>query len=155
MPQVSRDGAILGVEALLRWEHATRGAIAPNEFIPVAEETGLIVPLGEWVLRQACLASRRWPKLFVAVNLSPVQFRSRDFVETLTRIVADTGAEPQSIQLEVTERVLLDDDDSAPAVLATLREAGFKIVLEAGGRQLDYHASDSGTVKLCEGPLGS
>ena len=132
-PQVSRDGAIVGVEALLRWDNPARGSIAPSEFIPVAEETGLIVPLGEWVLRQACLASRRWPKLFVAVNLSPVQFRSPEFVARLDTIVADTGADPQSIQLEVTERVLLDDDDSASAVLAMLRERGFKIVLDDFG----------------------
>jgi diguanylate cyclase (GGDEF)-like protein len=132
-PQVSRNGVIVGVEGLLRWEHASRGAIAPKEFIPVAEETGLIVPLGEWVLRQACLASRRWPNLFVAVNLSPVQFRSPDFVEQLNRIVAETGADPHSVQLEVTERVLLDDDDSARVILATLREAGFKIVLDDFG----------------------
>jgi diguanylate cyclase (GGDEF)-like protein len=132
-PQVSRDGAIVGVEALLRWEHAKRGPIAPTEFIPVAEETGLIVPLGEWVLRQACHASRLWPGLFVAVNLSPVQFRSPDFVERLRQIVAETGADARSIQLEVTERVLLDDDDSAPAILATLRDSGFKIVLDDFG----------------------
>jgi diguanylate cyclase (GGDEF)-like protein len=132
-PQVSRDGAIVGVEALLRWDNPARGSIAPSEFIPVAEETGLIVPLGEWVLRQACLVSRRWPKLFVAVNLSPVQFRSPEFVGRLDTIVADTGADPQSIQLEVTERVLLDDDDSASAVLAMLRERGFKIVLDDFG----------------------
>jgi len=132
-PQVSCDGSVAGLEALLRWDHPTRGPIAPSEFIPVAEETGLIVPLGEWVLREACVASRRWPDLFVAVNLSPVQFRSADFVERLTQIVAETGADPHAIQLEVTERVLLDDDDTVSAILATLRETGFKIVLDDFG----------------------
>jgi diguanylate cyclase (GGDEF)-like protein len=132
-PQVSRDGNIVGVEALLRWVHSARGSIAPSEFIPVAEETGIIVPLGEWVLKEACLASRRWPDLFVAVNLSPVQFRSPDFIGQLDMIIAETGADPQAIQLEVTERVLLDDDESVSAILATLRDKGFKIVLDDFG----------------------
>jgi len=132
-PQVSRDGAIVGVEALLRWKHPERGLIPPSEFVPIAEETGLMVPLGEWVLREACRASRRWPDLFMAVNLSPVQFRAPDFIGTLMRIVRETRADPLKIQLEVTERVLLDDDDAAGPILEKLREAGFKIVLDDFG----------------------
>ena len=103
------------------------------QFVSVAEESGLIVPLGEWVLRQACLASRRWPRLFVAVNLSPIQFRSPDLFDSFIRIVRESGADPRAIQLEVTERVLLDDDDNVGAVLGRLRGAGFKIVLDDFG----------------------
>jgi EAL domain-containing protein (putative c-di-GMP-specific phosphodiesterase class I) len=132
-PQVGSAGEIVGLEALLRWDHPMRGLIAPEQFVPIAEETGLIVPLGEWVFRQACIVSRRWPGLFMAINLSPIQFRSSGFFESLMRIVRTTGAKPASIQLEVTERVLLDDDDSAKAVLARLREEGFAIVLDDFG----------------------
>ncbi len=132
-PQVSSDGSIVGLEALLRWEHAKRGLIAPNEFVPVAEETGLIVPLGEWVLREACMASRSWENRFVAVNLSPVQFRAPGFVDRLLKIVRETRADPCAIQLEITERVLLDDKDSIRLILARLRAAGFKIVLDDFG----------------------
>jgi diguanylate cyclase (GGDEF)-like protein len=132
-PQVASDRAIIGLEALLRWEHPTRGLIAPAQFVPVAEESGLIVPLGEWVLRQACLASRRWPSLFIAVNLSPIQFRSPELFDSFMRIVRETGADPRAIQLEVTERVLLDDHDDVGSVLARLRAAGFKIVLDDFG----------------------
>ena len=163
-PQVSRDGAIIGFEALLRWEHAERGLVTPNEFIPVAEETGLIVPLGEWVLREACLASARWGELFVALNLSPVQFRAPGFVDRLIEIVRQTGADPRAIQLEVTERVLLDDDDSVGPILARLRGEGFKVVLDDFGTgysslsylrrfQVDKIKIDSSFVSdLCEEP---
>ena len=132
-PQVASDGKIIGLEALVRWEHPTRGLISPEQFVPIAEESGLIVPLGEWVLRQACLVSRRWPDLFVAINLSPIQFRSKDFFETLMGIARSTGANPSSIQLEVTERVLLDDDDNVRTTLSKLRRAGFTIVLDDFG----------------------
>jgi diguanylate cyclase (GGDEF)-like protein len=132
-PQVDGDGAIIGLEALLRWEHPTRGLITPGQFVSVAEESGLIVPLGEWVLRQACLVSRRWPNLFLAVNLSPIQFRSPDLFDSFIRIVGETGADPRAIQFEVTERVLLNEDDNVAAILADLRAAGFKIVLDDFG----------------------
>ena len=132
-PQVGSNGEIAGVEALLRWQHPERGLIAPGRFIAVAEETGLIVPLGEWVLRQACLQSRHWPNLFMAINLSPVQFRSPGFFDKLMSIVSETGADPSAIQLEMTERVLLDDDDSVRSALARLRAEGFKIVLDDFG----------------------
>jgi diguanylate cyclase (GGDEF)-like protein len=132
-PLVDARGQILGLEALVRWKHPTHGLISPSQFIPVAEETGLIVPLGEWVFRQVCLASRRWPHLFVAVNLSSVQFRSADFFEHQMRIIEETGADPSAIHIEVTERVLLDDDDATCAVVTRLREAGFRIVLDDFG----------------------
>ena len=132
-PQVGTDGTIIGLEALVRWEHPTRGLIAPEQFVPVAEDSGLIVPLGEWVLRQACIVSLRWPDLFVAVNLSPLQFRAGNFFETLTGIVRNTGAKPRNLQLEVTERVLLDDDDHVRETLSKLRAAGFTIALDDFG----------------------
>jgi diguanylate cyclase (GGDEF)-like protein len=132
-PQVGPSGEIIGLEALVRWFHPSRGCVAPEHFVPVAEDTGLIVPLGEWILREACLAAKRWPNLFVSVNLSPVQFRSAGFFDSLMRIVRSSGAKPSSIQLEVTERVLLEDDDKVRAVLRKLRAAGFTIVLDDFG----------------------
>jgi len=132
-PEVLSDGRIAGVEALLRWEHPQRGLMLPSRFVTVAEETGLIVALGEWVLRQACLASLNWPGLYVAVNLSPVQFRAPRFLERLLEIVAETGADPGQIQLEVTERVLLQDNEGVRAILAKLHRTGFKIVLDDFG----------------------
>ena len=132
-PLVGSDGRIVGLEALVRWQHRRRGLIAPDQFIPVAEETGMIVPLGDWVLREACRASRRWDNLFIAINLSPVQFHAPDFFERLMRIVEKSGADPHSIQLEVTERVLIDDDDSIRSIFARLRAVGFTIVLDDFG----------------------
>ncbi len=132
-PQVASNGKILGVEALLRWIRPDGTLAMPDEFISVAEDTGLIIPLGDWVLRQACIASRRWSGLFVGVNLSPVQFRAPDFLQRLLQIVGETGADPSAIQLEVTEQVLLDDDESVHALIAGLRAAGFKIVLDDFG----------------------
>lgn len=132
-PQVARGGQIVGLEALVRWDHPDRGPIAPEQFIPVAEETGLVIPLGEWVLGQACAVSRRWPHLFMAVNLSPVQFRSAGFFDRIVQIVKSAGIKPNRIQLEVTEHVLLDDDDAIRNVIARLRRAGFTIVLDDFG----------------------
>lgn len=132
-PQVGQGGEVVGLEALVRWDHPSRGLIAPEQFVPVAEESGLIVALGEWVLLQACLASRRWPDLFVAVNLSPFQLRAHGFFDSLMRIVRGAGANPSAIQLEVTERVLLDDDAAVKEVLSALRSAGYTIVLDDFG----------------------
>ncbi|MFC1457438.1 putative bifunctional diguanylate cyclase/phosphodiesterase [Microvirga arabica] len=132
-PQIAQGGAVVGVEALARWCHPTCGYIQPSQFIPVAEQTGLIVPLGEWILRQACMASRRWPDLFVSVNLSPVQFRSGDFASRLIAIVRECGGHPQRIELEVTEGVLLEEDGRTTDALRRLREAGFRIALDDFG----------------------
>jgi EAL domain-containing protein (putative c-di-GMP-specific phosphodiesterase class I) len=133
-PQVVGTGSpIIGLEALIRWEHPTRGLITPDQFIPVAEETGLIVPLGEWVLRQACATSRRWPDLFIAVNLSPVQFRSSGFAQRVIEIVRECQADPRQIELEVTEGTLLDNDEFTRSALDTLRRAGFRIALDDFG----------------------
>lgn len=133
-PEVDVSGhRVVGLEALIRWNHPIRGFIAPDEFIPIAEETGLILPLGEWVLREACRTARRWPELFMAVNLSPVQFRSVEFAARVVEIVAEQGCDPAQIELEITEGVLLEDDDACRLALQTLRQAGFKIALDDFG----------------------
>jgi diguanylate cyclase (GGDEF)-like protein len=133
-PQIAMvNNSIVGVEALARWRHPARGYIPPSQFIPVAEQTGLIVQLGEWVLRQACIASQRWPDLFVSVNLSPVQFRANDFANHVISVVRECGADPYRIELEVTESVLLDEECGTAEALRTLRNAGFRIALDDFG----------------------
>ncbi|AUX93941.1 putative bifunctional diguanylate cyclase/phosphodiesterase [Mixta gaviniae] len=124
---------IVGFEALLRWHHAQRGAIAPSEFIPIAEETGLILQIGEWVLREACRVSLRWPALTIAVNVSPLQFRAVGFVQRFKEIVLAEGADPRGIELEITEGVLIEDEREARAIIIALREAGFRIALDDFG----------------------
>src|SRR5262249_2633243 len=94
---------VVGVEALCRWIHPARGEIPPSEFIPIAENSGLIVQLGEWVLRRACLDGKAWPDITVAVNVSPLQFRRTEFVDVVERILAETGFDPSRLELEVTE----------------------------------------------------
>jgi len=124
---------MVGVEALLRWDHPTRGAIPPGDFIAIAEETGLIIPLGEWVLREACLTQQRFPDLMVAVNVSPVQFRATGFVARMVEIVRESGGDPQRIELEITEGVLIEDEHEARAIIIALRDAGFRIALDDFG----------------------
>lgn len=124
---------VVGVEALLRWNHLERGIIAPGEFIAIAEETGLIIPLGEWVLREACKTQQRFPGLVVAVNISPVQFRTTGFVERVVDIVQQAGGNPGCIELEITEGVLIEDEREARAIIIALREAGFRIALDDFG----------------------
>ncbi|NKE95607.1 putative bifunctional diguanylate cyclase/phosphodiesterase [Pantoea agglomerans] len=124
---------MVGIEALLRWHHPTRGLIAPAEFIAIAEETGLIIPLGEWVLAEACVTQQRFPELLVAVNLSPVQFRSTGFVERVMAIVSQSGGDPKRLELEITEGVLIEDEREARAIIVALREAGFRIALDDFG----------------------
>ncbi len=126
--------AIVGFEALVRWNHPERGQVAPSDFIPMAEETGLIVPLGEWVLREACREAVRWPdSIRVAVNLSPVQFRHADLAERVIAILKDTGLPPERLELEVTEGVLIDDSARALSTLKALKQAGIRISLDDFG----------------------
>ncbi|WP_230532363.1 putative bifunctional diguanylate cyclase/phosphodiesterase [Microvirga roseola] len=133
-PQVDMSGpTVIGLEALVRWQHPAHGLIEPSRFIAVAEETGLINQLGEWVLQQACLASKRWPDLSIAVNLSPVQFRTSGFAERLIEIVRDNGVDPRRIEIEITESLLLNDDELSHTALRILRKAGFKIALDDFG----------------------
>jgi diguanylate cyclase (GGDEF)-like protein len=124
---------IIGVEALVRWHHPIKGLIPPDQFIPIAEETGLISDVGERVLRQACLVSLQWSELVVAVNLSPKQFRHTEFADRVIGIVREVGADPGRIHLEVTEGILLDNNDVTKEGVKTLRKAGFKIVLDDFG----------------------
>ena len=133
-PLVTVQGRrLVGVEALLRWRHPERGVVPPSEFIPAAEETGLIVPIGEWALRTACRQATAWPDLRVSVNLSPVQFRHRDLVGTVKRALADAGLEPPRLELEVTENVLLHGTEGALQVLADLKEAGVRVWMDDFG----------------------
>ena len=125
---------ITSCEALVRWNHPDRGIVAPLEFIPVAEETGIIVPLGEWVLRQACAEARHWPKhITVAVNLSPAQFKSRSIFSTVVSALATSGLSPSRLQLEITELVLLQDNEGVFAILHQLRDLGIKIAMDDFG----------------------
>ncbi len=123
-----------GVEALVRWLHPQRGLALPGEFIPLAEETGLIVPLGEWILRQACTDGRDLPaNTQVAVNLSPVQFGKGDLVGTVSRALSESGLSPHRLELEVTESVLLHNNEANIAILAALKSLGVSIVLDDFG----------------------
>ena len=133
-PIVTTDGSrIVSLEALVRWNHPERGIIPPNQFIAIAEERGLISALGEWVLRQACLDARRWPGLNVSVNVSPVQFRQKDFVSAVARILEETGFDPARLELELTEGVVVDDADAAEAAIMDLRQMGVRFALDDFG----------------------
>jgi diguanylate cyclase (GGDEF)-like protein len=120
-------------EALVRWRHPERGLIAPIQFIPLAEETGLIGQLGEWVLRQACRDAARWTTACVAVNLSPVQFRDRDLVATVKDALTQSGLPADRLELEITESVLLQNSEGTRAMLHALRRFGIKISLDDFG----------------------
>jgi len=126
--------AVTGFEALLRWHHPERGTISPAEFVPIAENIGLIEPLGEWVLRQACAEAARWPShLRVAVNLSPTQFKSRNLVQAVLMALASAGLPPQRLELEITESVLLQENENNLAMLHRLRGLGARIALDDFG----------------------
>jgi diguanylate cyclase (GGDEF)-like protein/PAS domain S-box-containing protein len=128
------SNAVTGFEALLRWRHPERGMISPAEFIPLAEEIGLIVPLGEWVLRQACSEAATWPgEIKVAVNLSPAQFRSRGVVQAVMSALAHSRLPPQRLELEITESVLLGETEANLATLHRLREIGARISMDDFG----------------------
>jgi diguanylate cyclase (GGDEF)-like protein len=125
---------VSGFEALLRWRHPDRGMISPAEFIPVAEETGLIVRIGEWVLRRACLESVNWPgRLRIAVNLSPVQFRSPDLLQTVFSALAASHLEPTRLELEITETALLQDSRTVLETLRQLKAFGVRISMDDFG----------------------
>jgi diguanylate cyclase (GGDEF)-like protein/PAS domain S-box-containing protein len=125
---------ISGFEALVRWRHPTRGMIAPAEFIPLSEEIGFIVPLGEWALRTACATAVNWPDdLRVSVNLSPVQFRNPGLVKVVLGALAASGLAAGRLELEITEAVLLEDNDATLAILYQLREIGVRIAMDDFG----------------------
>jgi diguanylate cyclase (GGDEF)-like protein len=131
-------GRIAGLEALLRWTHAELGAVSPEEFIPVAEETGLILPIGEWVLRKACGQVREWhemglPAGRIAVNVSPVQFSQRDFCQQVAQILRETGLRAQMLELEITESLMMRDEDWTRQQLADLRALGVSVAIDDFG----------------------
>jgi diguanylate cyclase (GGDEF)-like protein len=125
---------ISGFESLLRWRHPEKGMMSPAEFIPVAEDIGLIVALGEWVLREACTEAAKWPaEVKVAVNLSPVQFRSRNLVQAVVSALAHSGLSPRRLELEITETVFLAETEVNLAILHQLRELGVGISMDDFG----------------------
>ena len=127
-------GEVSGFEALIRWRHPERGLVSPADFIPIIEDTGLIVPVGEWVIRQACSDAALWPgKVKVAVNLSPAQFKSEQLAPTIAEALADSGLPAQRLELEITESVLLQDNEETLSTLHTLRDLGVKIAMDDFG----------------------
>jgi diguanylate cyclase (GGDEF)-like protein/PAS domain S-box-containing protein len=134
-PQLKLDtGEVVGFEALVRWQHSERGLIGPGEFIAVAEETGQIVPLGNWVLMEACRTAAQWPShLRVAVNLSAVQFRSSAVFDLVDEALAGSGLAPERLELEITESALIEDHDGAQATLVALRSRGVRVALDDFG----------------------
>jgi len=125
---------ITGFEALLRWNHPTRGRIPPAEFIPIAEETGLIIQLGDWVLRRACEETASWPQeLKIAVNLSPAQLKSRNLVQAVVGALAASSMPATRLQLEITESLLMQNTFATLATLHKLRELGVQIAMDDFG----------------------
>ena len=133
--RINLSGAdVLGFEALARWIHPTRGFIPPGDFIPLAEESGLIVEMGEWILREACREAASWPKpLQIAVNLSPAQFTHGDLVGLVHSILIETGLAPSRLELEITEGVLIDDFDRGLSLLRRLKALGVRIAMDDFG----------------------
>jgi diguanylate cyclase (GGDEF)-like protein len=133
-PQVHAEtGRISSVEALVRWRHPTHGLISPVTFIGAAEERGLIVPLGQWVMRRACQDAARWPGLRVGVNVSAIQFRQHSFVRDVAQTLKETNLAPHRLELELTEGVLVEDADQAEAAMMELRSVGVKLALDDFG----------------------
>jgi EAL domain-containing protein (putative c-di-GMP-specific phosphodiesterase class I) len=136
----ARGGAVVAVEALVRWRHPVRGVVSPAEFIPLAEETGLILPLGRFVLEEACRQVAAWRRahpelagLLVSVNLSPRQFRQRDLDQQVADVLARSGLDPTSLCLEVTEGVMVDDVETATSTLNRLKTLGVSISVDDFG----------------------
>jgi len=138
-PQLEvQSGQIAGMEALIRWRSTELGNVAPDDFIPLAEETGLIIPIGEWVLRTACIQAKEWrDKGYrvdrMAVNVSAIQFTEPDFTLLVRRILEETGLEPEALELEVTESILMNDADRAVETLGHLKSLGIKIAIDDFG----------------------
>jgi diguanylate cyclase (GGDEF)-like protein len=133
-----QTGTITGAEALIRWMHPTRGFMSPGLFIPIAEDSGLILPIGTWVLREACRQAQEWvkaglPWITVAVNVSAVQFRNEDFLETLMGILDETGLDPRRLEVEVTESALMTRAEFTASILQALRSKGIRVSIDDFG----------------------
>lgn len=133
-----QSGAIVGVEALIRWQHPTRGLLSPDQFIAVAEDCGLILPIDRWVLREACLQARAWlqrglPPITIAVNTSATEFRAKDFLDYVREVLAETGLDPQTLELELTESVLMRDAESTDRVLRAIADLGIRLAIDDFG----------------------
>lgn len=131
-------GEITGAEALIRWTHPTRGALPPHQFIPIAEDCGLILPISRWVLREACRQAQSWldaglPRITMAVNISAIDFRAESFLENVTATLADTGFNPNDLELELTESVLMKRAEHTEAALVSLRASGVKLSVDDFG----------------------
>jgi len=167
LPVVSlATGSITGFEALVRWEHPVRGLIPPSEFVPVAEETGVIIPMGRWILEEACRQMARWVVQFpgvrdltMSVNLSARQLQQADLVEDLREILEATGIEPGQLRLEVTETVLMDDPDFSTSVVQRLGDLGVQVQIDdfgTGYSSLSYLSRlKIGTLKIDRSFIGS
>ncbi|MGD1862764.1 MAG: EAL domain-containing protein [Leptolyngbyaceae cyanobacterium] len=154
-----RTHAVIGVESLVRWQHPTRGTISPAQFIPLAEKTGLIIPLGWWVLEESCRQLKEWQEtipgaenLFVSVNMSSRQFAQRDLLEGIKHILHKTGLSPKFLKIEMTESVLIENSDSIIEILASIRELGIKLSVDdfgTGYSSLSYlHQFTVDTLKI-------
>jgi diguanylate cyclase (GGDEF)-like protein/PAS domain S-box-containing protein len=152
-------GAIRGFEALIRWEHPERGFISPDEFIPIAEETGLIIPIGQWVLEEACRQIHQWqvqfpqfPPLQISVNLSSKQFINADLIEQVRRVLYETGVAPESLKLEITESMVMENFETAVEMLKQLRTLGIELSIDdfgTGYSSLSYlHRFPISTLKI-------
>lgn len=133
-----KTGAVVGAEALIRWNHPTRGLLSPMTFIPVAEQTGLILPIGAWVMREACRQAQSWKDAglsngMMAVNVSAIQFREANFLEDLFSVLRETGLDPHSLELEVTEGVLMKNAEVAASTLKAVREIGIRVSVDDFG----------------------
>jgi diguanylate cyclase (GGDEF)-like protein len=133
-----KKGSVISVEALLRWEHPELGLINPNQFIPLAEETGMIMQLGEWALREACRTNKYWQDegyehISVSLNLSPKQFHHPTIAQSIATILAETGLNPHYLELEITEKDAMDNTDAAIIILNKIKETGVKIVIDHFG----------------------
>jgi diguanylate cyclase (GGDEF)-like protein len=132
------SGTIVGVEALIRWQHPERGLLSSAQFVPIAEDCGLILPIGRWVLREACLQARAWrqaglPSITVAVNTSALEFRAKDFLENIRTTLEDTHLEPRYLELELTESALMRDAESTDSVLHAIADLGVKLAIDDFG----------------------
>ena len=132
------DDSLSGMESLIRWQHPEKGLIPPDQFIPFAEETGLIIPLGEWILNTACQQLRLWSEnmeqpLNLAINLSALQFQQKDFVRTMKKIIDTHGIDPKNLELEITESMVMADVDKAIVIMKQLRDLGLKLAIDDFG----------------------